>query len=111
MPTYTIDNATKEGVNICAPTLEKAIEEIPNYITIGFLKTSKIYFHLFCCQNGDVMETGKNTETLEELKDELLSYISVDVEEEDEETLKNMSVEEIATMWEFDVIITTTKIQ
>lgn len=41
-----------------------------------------------------VMEVGKNSETLEQAVEEMLSYLSPDIEAEDEETINSMTLEE-----------------
>ena len=71
-----------------------------------------MYYHLFDLQNSEVMESGKNSNNREELKDGLLSYISVDFSENDRDwkIIKKMSVEEIAEMWEFAIQTTENKI-
>ena len=84
----------------------------------------KHYYHLLDLQNGSqIMETGKNAESLEELQEALLGYVSVDypstkpeAEEDTQEwqewidwqTIQELSAGELAEMWEF-VIQWTTK--
>ena len=73
----------------------------------------KIYYHLFCTQNGELMHTGKNSESLDELKDSFLSYISVDFNEEEdlgEDYYRRIPMEELAEMREFDIRISIRKL-
>lgn len=76
-----------------------------------------IYYSLFCLQNGDYMSTGKNSTSLDDLKSDLLEYVSVDFpsekptdndpdhlqEWEDWQAIQRMPVNEIAEMWEFSI--------
>jgi len=70
------------------------------------------------------MESGRNSENLEELKEGLLSYISIDYpsekpnsNDEDElqewkdwQTIQNLPVQELCEMWEFSIEETPHKI-
>lgn len=59
-------------------------------------------YALFDEQTGGYMHTGYGAETLEELKDALLSYIEVDLEEEDQ-VVRAWPVEQIAGAWDFRI--------
>lgn len=64
------------------------------------------YYALQCLQNGNLMYTGLNTTSKEELKRQLLSYISIDFNDDDEDWIKiqKLSVEDICEMWTFDIL-------
>jgi len=79
---------------------------------------TKTYYHLFDLQNSQLMATGSNSESLEELKEALLSYVSIDYPSEDDgseewqdwQTIQRMSVQELCEMWEFSIEQTPHKI-
>lgn len=87
---------------------------------------SKHYYHLADLQNGgQIMGTGKNAESLEELHEALLSYISVDYPSEkpeaekdtqewqewaDWQTIQKLSANELAEIWGFKIKWTERKI-
>ena len=77
------------------------------------------YYHLADMQNGgDLMEIGRNSESLEEIAEAILSYISIDYpsendgsqEWEDWQSIQKMGAEELAEWWEFSINTTTNKI-
>jgi len=49
------------------------------------------------------MATGYNDENKEELKESLISYLSADMDEDEEKELRNMTVEEIANIYDFEI--------
>lgn len=56
-------------------------------------------------QTGNYMATGYGAKTLKQVKDSLLSYISVDYADDDSDwkRIQRMPVEEIADMWDFEI--------
>lgn len=64
------------------------------------------YYALRCNQNDNLMYTGLNTTSKESLRKELLSYISIDFDANDEDwvRMEKMSVDEIAKYWDFTIL-------
>lgn len=62
-------------------------------------------YALFDLDTGNYMHTGYGDKTLAQLKDSILSYISVDYDKnsEDWRALQAESVEELASMWSFRI--------
>ena len=69
-----------------------------------------MYYHLFCLQNNEVMETGRNSTSVEELKKGLMAYLSVDMDEEQQKDWEKLPVEEIASQHDFSIEQTPNKI-
>jgi 5-hydroxyisourate hydrolase-like protein (transthyretin family) len=90
--------------------------DLKNYLLASFGADKdgnipKKYYHLYDMQTGNYLHSGRNSKSLKELKEEFLSYISVDFEDE-EEDLKHysaISMEELASMWEFRIDTTAEK--
>ena len=63
-----------------------------------------MYYQLYCNQNHEYMNTGRNSKTKEELKESLLSYLSADHDEEQLENYrKNVPLDELAGYYEFEI--------
>jgi hypothetical protein len=62
-------------------------------------------YALIDLQTGAYMHSGYGDKTLAELKDSLLSYISIDYQKDsaDWALIKSMPVEELASMWDFEI--------
>lgn len=70
------------------------------------------YYHLKDMQNfGQIMHSGRNSKDKEELKDGLLSFISVDHSEKEMKKLRKLSVGELCEMFEFDIEETSSPIE
>ena len=56
-------------------------------------------------QTGGYMATGYGDKTLDELKQSMLSYASVDFSDNDPDwlSIQKLSVDEIAEMWDFNI--------
>lgn len=62
-----------------------------------------MYYRLLDLQVPRYMATGYNDENKEELKESLISYLSADMDEDEEKELRNMTVEEIANIYDFEI--------
>ena len=62
-------------------------------------------YALFDLQTGNYMATGYGANSLDELKDAILSYVSVDYDEQDDDwkSIQKLSVDELCEMWEFSI--------
>jgi len=60
-------------------------------------------YKLWCGQRGQPFADNPSFNTLEEVKEQLMSYHEIDMEEEDLEILKKMSLGEILTTMEWEV--------
>jgi len=54
-----------------------------------------MYYRLYDNQTNRFMATGYNSESEQELADEYLEYIAPDIEEDEEDEIKNLSVDEV----------------
>lgn len=63
-----------------------------------------MYYAIHDLQTGCLLETGKNATSKEEIKSDYLTLIAYDVEEEDEEAYKNMPLEELLNIGEFELL-------
>ena len=70
-----------------------------------------MYSHLYCLQNNEYMATGRNSETLMELKENLLSYLSGDHSKSLIKYLSKFKVKTIAEMYDFEIHITKFKLE
>lgn len=61
------------------------------------------YYHLHCLQNHVLMATGRNSETLADLKDSLLSFLSADHDDAELEELNKLPTRELCEMYEFGI--------
>ena len=63
-----------------------------------------MYYQLYCNQNNEYMNTGRNSTSKEEVKEALLSYLSADHDDEQLENYrKNVSPDELAGYYEFEI--------
>jgi len=63
-----------------------------------------MYYALWDLQVHRYMGTGLNTQSLDELKECFLGYISVDFDDDEtEEHYSKIPMEELAEMWEFEI--------
>ena len=62
-----------------------------------------MYYSLFDHQVGRYMATGENSESKEEVKDALLSYLSADHDEDELKELAILPPDELAAMYEFEI--------
>jgi hypothetical protein len=64
----------------------------------------KSFIPLYDLQVGGYLHSGRNSLSKEELKEAFISYISVDFNDEDDEThYRKLSIEELTEMWEFEI--------
>lgn len=72
--------------------------------------TKQKYYHLRDLQNGGhLMASGRNSKTLKDLKEGLLSYLSGDHTDKEIKKLNKMTVHDIAEMYEFHIETTNYK--
>lgn len=62
-----------------------------------------IFYSLHCNQVGRIMASGKNSKTLYEVKEGLLSYLSGDHNEKEIKRLSKLSPDELAEMYDFTI--------
>lgn len=70
-----------------------------------------MYFALYDEQTHEYMHSGLNAESESELKEALITFVEPDLDEEEMEHLKRMSVYDIAEGWMFSVEKQTTKFE
>lgn len=70
-----------------------------------------MYYQLYCNQNHEYMNTGRNSKSKKELKEALLSYLSGDHDDKQIENYrKNVAPDELASYYEFEIHKTKEKI-
>lgn len=62
------------------------------------------YYSLFCLQNNVYMAIGRNYLTKEDVKSDLLGYLFGDPEDGPIEELSKYSPDELAGMYEFEIV-------
>ena len=62
-----------------------------------------MYYRLFDKQTGRYMSTGYNVTSKKELKNDILSYVSVDTDKEEMKKLGELKVEDIANIMDFEI--------
>jgi hypothetical protein len=69
----------------------------------GQKKTQRKYYALYDNQTGDYMATGRNDRSKKQVKESLLSYLSVDHTISELRTLSEATADELASMYEFTI--------
>lgn len=67
------------------------------------------YYAIYDLQIGDYLHTGLNCTTIQDVKDEFISYISVDTDEDDLKICKKMNTHELLDMWGMELQSSKTK--
>lgn len=69
-----------------------------------------MYYHLWDYQANNYLHTGRNSESIGDLREPFLSYLSVDHEKKELKKFAKMDMLELANMFDFEVQQTKEKI-
>jgi hypothetical protein len=69
----------------------------------------KTYLSLYCKQTCRIMAIGRNSEKRPELKEAILSFVSIDHDDEEMKKLGSMKLNDLCDMFEFKILVHTDK--